>query len=641
MPWDDDLLVGSPAHGIAASNHRRIRVLAGPGAGKSFAMKRRIARLLEAGVDPREVLAVTFTRVAADDLHRELSSMIVPGADALRGRTVHSLCMSILMRNHVLPTLGRTPRPLNDFEEQPLLEDLGRQFGTKHERKRHVRAYEAAWARLQQDQPGHVQSPNDQAFAQALVRWLRLHEAMLIGEIIPTTYLYLRNNPGSPERSEYRHILIDEYQDLNRAEQEVLALLSDRADVCVVGDDDQSIYSFKHAHPDGVRDWSIQNQGQDHAIADCRRCPTTVVSMANSLIAHNARRQARSMTAFAANGPGTIAIRQYVDPATEADAVATKITQLVAGGVAPGDIIVLAQRATFGTPVFNRLRAAGVPAKSYFAEAPLDSHAAQRCYALLKLALNPEDRVAMRWLLGEGHDRWRTNEYIRVLDHCEQTGMSPNQVLAQIDAGAIRISHTAGLLAAYRTITAEVLALQAVGADLPAFLERWIPNPALMPLLHEAAITQAAVALDLQEFFSLLSHAINEPEVPMEVAEVRVMSLHKSKGLSSPYVFIVGCIEGLLPGAPEQGAPPAEVVAKLEEDRRLFYVGITRVKAAPATGRPGYLALTSAQTMDLGQAYGSGIVPVANRGRTAILNASRFIQELGPAAPAPVAGIPL
>src|SRR5271167_2411126 len=111
MPWNDNLPPGSPAFDIAASTHRRIRVLAGPGAGKSFAMKRRVARILEVdGVTPQSVLAVTFTRVAAEDLHRELASLGVPGANVLNGRTLHSLAMTILMRQHVLAALGRIPR---------------------------------------------------------------------------------------------------------------------------------------------------------------------------------------------------------------------------------------------------------------------------------------------------------------------------------------------------------------------------------------------------------------------------------------------------------------------------------------------------------------------------------------------------
>lgn len=112
MPWDDDLDEGSPAYGIAASDNHRIRVVAGPGAGKSFAMKRRVARLLEDGVAPRQILPVTFTRVAAQDLHRELIGMGVPGCEELEGVTLHSLALRLLMRRHVLEATGRTPRPL-------------------------------------------------------------------------------------------------------------------------------------------------------------------------------------------------------------------------------------------------------------------------------------------------------------------------------------------------------------------------------------------------------------------------------------------------------------------------------------------------------------------------------------------------
>jgi DNA helicase II / ATP-dependent DNA helicase PcrA len=97
MAWNDGLTAGTPAHRIAGSIHRRIRVLAGPGTGKSFAMKRRVARILEdEGINPSQVLAVTFTRVAAEDIQRELLSLGVEGADRLRAKTLHSLAMSLL-----------------------------------------------------------------------------------------------------------------------------------------------------------------------------------------------------------------------------------------------------------------------------------------------------------------------------------------------------------------------------------------------------------------------------------------------------------------------------------------------------------------------------------------------------------------
>jgi len=406
MPWFDGLVAGTPAHSIASSANARIRVVAGPGTGKSFAMKRRVARLLEAGVDPTTILPVTFTRVAAEDLHRELVGMNVPGCDELNGVTLHSLSLKILMRNHVLQATGRTARPLNEFEIAPLVSDLMYSHGGKRGVERLRMAYEAAWARLQHEQPGYVLSPADAAFATDLRSWLLFHEAMLIGEVIPQLYEYLRSNPAAPERAEFNHILVDEFQDLNKAEQGVLYLLSNIADVCIVGDDDQSIYSFKHAHPEGIRDWiTIYANADDLQLSECRRCPTTVVHMANSLIGHN------------------------------------------------------------------------------------------------------------------------------------QMRLVPRQLT---------------------------------------------PRP--------------------------------------------------QNGL------VAGCVEGLLPKQPAAATSPVQAAVEIEEQRRLFFVGISRVKADLANGKPGTLILTYSRRMTLAGAMGAGITPASVQYNVARLNASRFIAELGPHAPAPIAG---
>jgi superfamily I DNA/RNA helicase len=109
MPWDQDLDPESPAYGIASSATRFNRVVAGPGTGKSFALKRRVRRLLEEGADPKRILPVTFTNVAAEDLQREMLRIGVPGCESIRGSTLHSLCMRILSRESVLQAVGRKP----------------------------------------------------------------------------------------------------------------------------------------------------------------------------------------------------------------------------------------------------------------------------------------------------------------------------------------------------------------------------------------------------------------------------------------------------------------------------------------------------------------------------------------------------
>jgi DNA helicase II / ATP-dependent DNA helicase PcrA len=137
--------------------------------------------------------------------------------------------------------------------------------------------------------------------------------------------------------------------------------------------------------------------------------------------------------------------------------------------------------------------------------------------------------------------------------------------------------------------------------------------------------------------FELLQE-ITRPEVPSQIADVRIMSLHKSKGLSAPVTVIAGCVEGLLPRQPDRETPLAEQQAMIEEQRRLFFVAISRVKADPAAGKPGTLILTSSRQMPLAAAMGAGIRPASTQFGVARLNASRFLRELGPDAPQPVAG---
>jgi DNA helicase-2/ATP-dependent DNA helicase PcrA len=126
---------------------------------------------------------------------------------------------------------------------------------------------------------------------------------MLIGEIVPQLYQYLRDNTAAPERSLYDHILVDEYQDLNRAEQAVVDLLRGSAELCIVGDD-QSLYSFKFAHPAGIRTFAFSHPGTtDHEILRCRRCPESVVSMANALSATTETGTSASLRRFQRTAP--------------------------------------------------------------------------------------------------------------------------------------------------------------------------------------------------------------------------------------------------------------------------------------------------------------------------------------------------
>jgi DNA helicase II / ATP-dependent DNA helicase PcrA len=194
MPrWNEGL--EGPALDVAGAPETTLRVDAGPGSGKTFALMRRACRLLEEGVDSRRVMAATFTRTSATDLKKALRALGVDGADSIRAVTLHGYSFGLLKRDDVFGWTQRHPRALLDFEQRFLLEDLvDPRFGGIRLKEERLHAFFADWARLQSEVPGWPDDPVDQAFHQALLAWLRFHRAMLIGELISLASAYLRNN---------------------------------------------------------------------------------------------------------------------------------------------------------------------------------------------------------------------------------------------------------------------------------------------------------------------------------------------------------------------------------------------------------------------------------------------------------------
>jgi len=193
MPWNTGLQ--GPHLNIAAYPGTPLRVVAGPGTGKTFALMRRVARLLEQGAQPNGILAVTFTRTAANDLVEKLAALGVPGADLVAAKTLHSLSFGLLSRNAVFQALGRTARPLMDYERNTLICDLQDQFGGKRAVGKLIEAFEAYWARLQHHQPGFPNDPVEQAFSHALRNWLVFHRSML--ESSAKAYLHVPRQPST------------------------------------------------------------------------------------------------------------------------------------------------------------------------------------------------------------------------------------------------------------------------------------------------------------------------------------------------------------------------------------------------------------------------------------------------------------
>ncbi|RJP54868.1 MAG: ATP-dependent helicase [Deltaproteobacteria bacterium] len=575
-----------PARRIAETQDSPLCVLAGPGTGKTFSMMRRVARLLEEGIFPGQILVCTFTRTAATDLKKSLRELQVQGASEVNATTIHAFCFGFLSSARVMEITQRVPRPLLSYEIRFMLEDIrDNEYGAVRACEARLRAFDAAWARLQSEEPGWPLDPIDKQFHATLMSWLRFHKAMLIGELVPQALQFLRNNPESDIKTIFNFILVDEYQDLNRADQVLIDILAEGKSLTVIGDENQSIYSFRFAHPDGVTQFEATHPGtHEEDLTDCYRCPKSVVDLANALIVHNNERVDRSIKPRPENLTGDVQIVQWPSVYDEAKGIAQLIkNEIVRGVVEPGKVLVLAPRRLLGALVREALHRLDIPAHSFFHQeeldgkpSELDESQAQQAFTLLTLLANREDCVALRCWCGFGSASLNHTGWNSIRNHCEQTGEQPYQVLESLTKDRIKLPYTTSIIQRFRLLQqalqrqANLTGTRLVDAIFPDMAE-WAVS------LRSMCRAIGGDKFDAKILYEHLRTNITQPELPTDVDYVRIMSLHKSKGLSADMVAVVGCVEGLVPHI-EDNLPSAQELRQLEEQRRLFYVAITRTR---------------------------------------------------------------
>ncbi|MFO7889763.1 MAG: ATP-dependent helicase [bacterium] len=653
MAWNSDIETNSPVFNLAVSNSDTIRVVAGPGTGKSFAIKKRILRLLESGVSPYKILAITFTRTAAHDLKSEISSLGIEGAESVHSRTLHSHALRILGKEEVLEQTGRTPRMIIDHEQKPILRDLNKpEYGNVREKEKLLKAYLAAWARLQHDEPGFVKSEVEEQFKNDLINWFTEHEGILVGEVIPIAIDYLRNNPAVGFIGEYEYILVDEFQDLNKSEQELIRLIRGESNLVIVGDDDQSIYGFKFAHPQGIQEIN-ELFGEYHNIPFdlCRRCPTLVTRMASELISRNTNRTLGVLNHYERNPEGNVDIVQWSDNESEITGITQFIiTELNKGVIEPADILILSPRRKIGYKIRDLLLSYKIPVKSYFRESVIEKQPVQRAFSLMNLLANPEDKISLRCLLGYKSNDFRMRQYSRLKEMANERDIKIREVLDLILNGDIPETNLRSIVASYRNIL----------NDLPILKENIIEDPENG--FNNFFVTTEQLAVDFYELEQIYRKVINEigteeledssnfdnwfkkvmdsileaialPDSPEVIDHARVMSLHSSKGLSAKLVILTSMIDPLMPYIPRD-LPESQNDSVIEEARRLFYVAITRCKSSEHYD--GRLIISSFLSIPVNEARQMGIRAYSRRNlRT---RSTRFISDFGNIAPTPKRG---
>ncbi|MYD16689.1 MAG: ATP-dependent helicase [Chloroflexi bacterium] len=622
-------LANSPSNRIINSRAQFLRVRAGPGTGKSFSLQGRVARLLNEGLSPQKVLVVTFTRVSALDLQGELAGLGVTGAESIRATTLHALAMRMLGLQSIRSRFPRAARIVSDFERDPLISDLMRPGRGKRDVRSMLRAYEGMWAKLQDDQPRSAKKPEERAFEEDLLDWLGFHDAMLLDELIPKLYRLLKANPDLLIANQYAHVLIDEFQDLNRAEQNLCDLVAGDAAIAVVGDEDQSIYGYKHAHPDGIRNWLDDKVDHDDVeLVDCYRCPLLAVEAANALISGAPRDDRRSLVPLPEKGRGEVHVWENWMPSHEAKRVVLEIQNLLDKGVPPKDVLILTRNRRYGKEVQNQLTLSGIPAISYLSEAATPTDSVKHNLEVLTLASDVEDRVALRWLLGEGSSTWNKGRYTKFRAICKNEGMkSPWRILCEQADREAEHGVDSEVMSRFESIREEVEAVRRTqGTD--AVMDMMFPREDATMADMRNIIEEEMKGRDpneeptLAELLLGVRRAINLPEERDKGDFVRLMTLHKSKGLSAPYTFIVGCIDGVLPKRDN---------TDYEEERRLMYVAASRVKADLEKGKRGVLVFTYPIRLRKGDAKAlvvDGEIDVQRNGLI-MSPVSPFIRELG------------
>lgn len=589
-PWLEGI-EGREARELIESNSQIIRVVAGPGSGKTTCLKRRIQRLVQNdGIDPKTIFAGTFTRAIARELKESLGTEV-------RVSTLHSLAYGLL-RRYPAARQGLRLRFLLKYEEDALLydiEDVGASIGDLHKRRDALRLLQAS--RSQRTVYENA------AFAGAIRRWLQRHRGMLIGEVVYLCVTGLESNDVPPGM--FDHVVIDEYQDLTLAEQELVRLLwSKTGSLTVMGDDDQSIYGFRFNHPEGITDFAkTWPKCINLTLSDNRRCGERILKTANLMMAEAGSKKPRMTWKSARYGELKAVQWETLDEEINglAEYVRTHSEE---------SFLVLVPRRFIG---YRLADAIGDDAKTAFSEQVLEHPMAQEAFTAASLLVDPEDFIATRAYLGF-HGTKPTHAPRRNAGAytCLPANIGGHELIRQIASGSLDVSGSGQTHIRKRAKKAVQLINRSLQAteivdllfdDTLARVEeddekrrRLIEDlRELRVAAHELLSVQTAP--NMSRVMSSLRYRI-ATRAPLRMSDeqeprVKIMTLHAAKGLEADNVVIAGVADQFIPG---KEVDP-QVIA---EQRRLLYVAVTRARESLIISWPRQIR-TADVTKNLGR----------------------------------------
>jgi len=573
-------------------------VVAGAGSGKTRVLTHRIAHLIrEHGISPFEILAITFTNKAADEMKHRVGALVGPVAEKMWVSTFHSACVRILRRD--ADRLGY-PKQFTIYDQADanrltgyVIRDLG--LDSKRFPNRAVHAIISA------AKNDHISADAYAERAQVIYERkiadiyreyqarLQRAGAMDFDDLLGLTVTLFQNHPDVLDsyRRRFKHVMVDEYQDTNTVQNEMVLLLTkEHRNVCVVGDGDQSIYRFRGADMRNILEF--ENAFPDVTIVVLEqnyRSSQTILDAANAVIGNNLSRKPKEL--WTDRGDGNPIVRYHGDDEVdEAQWVTREIAKLHDGGDDRwADIAVFYRTNAQSRVVEENLTRMGVPYKVIGGTRFYDRREVKDALAYLKVVINPQDEVSVKRVLNMPK-RGIGDSTIGKLDaYASARGVSFMDALRQSTAADITGTAVKGIARFLELIdgVADLAAddkpaplLQAL-LDRSAYLielqeERTIEAEGRLENLAEL-VGSAEEAETIDQFLEQVSLVADTDEIDGDDSQVMLMTVHAAKGLEFPAVFIMGLEEGVFPHLRSIGEPD-----EMEEERRLVYVAITRAQ---------------------------------------------------------------
>lgn len=551
---------------------------------------------------PWQILAITFTNKAANELKERLCLMLGDEANDIWASTFHSSCVKILRRN--ADRLGFTNRfTIYDTDDsRRVMKECQRLLGIEDRFLSHKTILgEISRAKDSLVPPGEFlksagQDTRMQKIGECYKKYqslLKNADAMDFDDIIFNTVRLFEENPDVMEhyQRQFRYVMVDEYQDTNHAQYKLTSLLADGyRNICVVGDDDQSIYRFRGATIENIL--SFETRYSDATVIRLEqnyRSTQCILDAANAVIENNSQRKGKNL--WTANGAGEkIELKTAEDETGEANFIADKILSSVAKGRHFGDHAVLYRMNAMSGPIERALVKNAIPYRIIGGRKFYDRMEIRDALAYLSVVNNPADKIRLQRIINTPKRGIGDTSVQKANEIADLLGVSLFEVFKTADEYEV-LKRAAAKLKAFAAMI-ESIAAFSEDAPLADTLNRIMEETDYVNALRAEPEKFEDRVQNLNELSATLTRFSEEnPEGTLndyleEVAlltdidnynsdadTVVLMTLHSAKGLEFPVVFIPGMEEGVFPGMQSM-----YVESEVEEERRLAYVGITRAK---------------------------------------------------------------